>query len=341
MDQRVEGCASHGLIIGKFLPFHAGHKHLIEFALARCETVTVIVFSRSGEPVAGSLRADWIRQECPDAHVLHVPADYPDPWDEESWEYWTSLCRRCAPDATHLFTSESYGHELARRMRIAHIVVDEERKQIPVSGRQIRQDPLAHWQFIPNAVRPWLARKVAIVGAESTGKTTLAAQLAGRYGTVWVPEFGREYCERNAIHTLTPHYLYEIAAEQAKLEDEYATRSNGLLFCDTDLMVTRAWCHHLCGTVHPSIAHLERDRRYDLHLLTSLDVPWQNDGTRVCGGPGVREWFHARFEEELAQRGRPMQRLPPRQGDAFALACNVVETLWPQSGDLDTAHREN
>lgn len=329
MDQRVERGASRGLIIGKFLPFHAGHKRLIEFALARCETVTVIAYSRSGEPIAGSARAQWIRDECPGAHVLHMLADYPDPWDEQSWEYWAALCRQCSPDATHLFTSEAYGFELARRIGIAHVLFDANREASPISGRQIRHDPLAHWQFVPDAVRPWLAKKVAIIGAESTGKTTLAARLAERYGTVWTPEFGREYCERNDIHSLTPQDLYEIAVEQAKLEDGFAARSNGLLFCDTDLMVTRAWCQHLCGSVHPGIAELERERRYDLHLLTSLEVAWRNDGTRVCGEPGVREWFHARFVEELALRGGLVQRLPARQGDAFALACNVIETLWP------------
>src|SRR6185369_11437204 len=146
----------------------------------------------------------------------------------------------------------------------------------------IRHDAITHWQHVPNAVRPYLARKVAIVGAESTGKTTLAEHLANHYSTVWVAEYGRDYCELKDIDTLTPTDLLAIAVEQAALEDRMAVQSNGLLICDTDLMVTRAWSMHLCGTIHPKIAEVEKSRRYDLHLVTSSQVEWQNDGTRVC-----------------------------------------------------------
>jgi NadR type nicotinamide-nucleotide adenylyltransferase len=331
MDESVAHSADarHGLVLGKFLPFHTGHKHLVDTALARCASVTVVVFSRDAEPIPGDVRASWIRQECPGARVVHVVANYPDPWDEESWEYWVSACRRCAPRSTHLFTSESYGDELARRMGIEHVMVDRARGILPISGTAIRQDPIAFWEYVAPAVRPALVKRIAIVGAESTGKTTLAAKLAERFGTVWVPEYGREYCELKPIDTLVPSDLLAIATEQAAMEDRMAIQSNGVLFCDTDLMVTRAWCEHLCGTVHPEIAEIERTRRYDLHLLTNLEIDWQNDGTRVCGEAGVREWFHRRYLQELTLRGALHMLLPMRQGDAFAVACNVVETLWP------------
>jgi len=297
--------------------------------LRHCGTATVVVFSRDAEPIPGQVRAQWVRQECPGARVLHVVANYPDPWDAESWDYWVAACRRCAPHATDLFTGESYGDELARRLGICHVCVDPARSVVDVSGTAIRHDPIANWQYVPRSVRPWLVRKVAIVGAESTGKTTLAERLAELYRTVWVPEHGREYCEMKAIDTLTPADLLAIAVEQAEMEDRMAVESNGLLVCDTDLMVTRAWCQHLCGMVHPDIAEVERTRRYDLHLITNPAVAWQNDGTRVCGDEGIRQWFHRRYVEELTAQCRAHMILPARQGDAFALACNVIETLWP------------
>jgi HTH-type transcriptional repressor of NAD biosynthesis genes len=319
----------HGFVFGKFLPFHNGHKRLIERVISRCEAVTVAVFSRDAEPIPGHIRAHWIRQECPEARVIHVVTNYPNPWDEESWEFWAETCRRCASSATHLFTAEDYGDELARRMGIEHELVDRNPIAAAVSGAAIRQDPIAHWQHVPAAVRPWLVRKVAIVGAESTGKTTLAEQLTEHYETVWAPEYGREYCELKEISTLTPNDLLAIAIEQAEIEDRMAVQSNGLLICDTDLMVTRAWCAHLCGTVHPGIAGVERSRRYDLHLVTNLAVAWQNDGTRVCESDDVRKRFHNCYIEELSDRSACHIQLPPRQGDAFALACDIIETLWP------------
>ena len=317
----------HGLVFGKFLPFHIGHRELIEHALSRCEIVTVIVFSRDAEPIPGDVRKKWIETECPGAHVLHMVANMCDPWDESSWAFWVDSCRRCAPNVTHLFTGESYGEELARRMGIEHELVD--RTNLPVSGTAIRQDPVANWRYVPNAVRPYLAYKVAIVGAESTGKTSLSEALAKLYNTTWVPEYGRDYCEMKDIHYLTPNDLLAITTEQAALEDRIAVQCKGLLICDTDLMVTRAWSQHLCGTVHPAIYEVERGRRYDLHLVTSLSVEWQNDGTRVCEQDDTRSWFHRRYVDELTQRQVCHMELPPRFGDALTLARNMMETLWP------------
>jgi HTH-type transcriptional regulator, transcriptional repressor of NAD biosynthesis genes len=329
MAKRAEAVygGRHGLLFGKYLPFHAGHRELIRHALARCDTVTVVVFSRDAESIPGDVRKGWIEAECPGARVVHVVANMPDPWDDVSWAFWAGACRRCAPSATHLFTGEAYGDELARRMGIAHERVD--RSAAGASGTAIRQDPVANWCHVPDAVRPWLVRKVAIVGAESTGKSTLAEDLARLYGTVWVPEYGREYCELKDIFTLTPTDLLAIASEQAALEDRLAVRSNGLLICDTDLMVTRTWSRHLCGTVHPGIREVERGRRYDLHLVTSPGVAWQNDGTRVCECDATRTWFHRAYVDELTRRRAPHIELPPRRGDALALAANLIDTLWP------------
>src|ERR1043166_9381487 len=166
----MSGGPTHGLVFGKFLPFHNGHKNLIEMAASQCEKVTAVVFSRDAELIPGNVRAQWIRQECPQVRVLHVVTNYPNPWDEESWEYWVGACRRCAPNATHLFTGEAYGEGLARRMGIRHVMVDPDRTVTPVSASSIRQDPITHWNQVPGSVRPWMVRKVAIVGAESTGK---------------------------------------------------------------------------------------------------------------------------------------------------------------------------
>jgi HTH-type transcriptional regulator, transcriptional repressor of NAD biosynthesis genes len=319
--------ARHGLVIGKFLPFHNGHKRLIEHAAARCDTLTVAVFSRDCEPIPGEMRAGWIRKELPSVRVVHRVANYPDPWDEESWHYWVAQCLDCAPGTNVLFTGEAYGNELARRMGISHECVD--RTLDPISGTAIRSDPISFWKHVPKSVRPYLARKVAIVGAESSGKTTLAGALAEHYETAWVPEFGREYCEVNDIHSLTPDDLLAIAIGQCELEDRMAAECSGLLICDTDLMVTRAWCMHLCEEVHPGIAELERSRSYDLHLVTNDKVGWVNDGTRVCSESAVRQWFQTQFLQELGKAQKPHMVLPARQGDAFMLACNAFETLWP------------
>src|SRR5258708_35492957 len=157
--------AGHGLTIGNFLPLHNGHKRLIDHALGRCERLTIAVFSRDAEPIPGTLRAAWIRSEYPDARVVYEVANYPDPWDEESWDYWVELCRRCAPDATTLFSGEEDGIELARRMGIAHELMH--RKLDPVSATAIRLDPIAQWEHVPPCARPYLPLHRVLARPES------------------------------------------------------------------------------------------------------------------------------------------------------------------------------
>lgn len=77
-----------------------------------------------------------------------------------------------------------------------HILVDRDREAVPISGTLVRSNPLGCWDFLEPPVRAWYAKRICLVGAESTGKTTLAQMLAERYQTVWVPEYGREYSER-------------------------------------------------------------------------------------------------------------------------------------------------
>jgi HTH-type transcriptional repressor of NAD biosynthesis genes len=99
-----------------------------------------------------------------------------------------------------VFTSEAYGDELARRLGARHVAMDPPRAAHPVSGTAVRADPVTHWSALAPCVRGHLAWRVVLVGAESTGKTTLAAAIAARLrarggafvDTAWVPEVGRE-----------------------------------------------------------------------------------------------------------------------------------------------------
>jgi NadR type nicotinamide-nucleotide adenylyltransferase len=135
--------------------------------------------------------------------------------DPEAWAFWIAAIRAVHPAAVDVvFSSEAYGAELARRLGARHVAFDPERTRVPISATQIRADPLAHWQFIPPPVRPYFVRRVALVGAESTGKTTLAQALAAHFGTVWVPEFARAYLL--ARGGVTEQDMHVIAQGQAE-----------------------------------------------------------------------------------------------------------------------------
>lgn len=327
-----------GLVLGKFLPYHEGHAHLIRTARASVDELTVLVCSIAREPIAGGLRFQWVRTSHPDCRVVHVSEELPQDPSEHAdfWTIWTDVVARYAGRVDVVFTSEDYGDELARRLGARHVCVDRGRHAVPVSGTAIRNAPLRHWEYVPRAVRPHLALRVAIVGTESTGKTTLAERLAKRFGTVWVPEYGREYCQDRDARQLAEADFEAIAWGQAMAEDEYATRCNGMLICDTELHTTCTWSQLIVGRCPAWIRAAATARRYDQFILLGQDSPWVNDGTRVLE---LRRAEHTRLlESELRAAGRTWTTLHGTFADREAAAIRLVEAL-AESGTTRAAGR--
>ncbi|MBI3791843.1 MAG: AAA family ATPase [Gemmatimonadetes bacterium] len=318
---------THGLVLGKFLPYHAGHAHLITEARRQVDRLTVLVCSIAAEPIEGRLRHGWVFRSHRDCRVLHVdeelpqaPADAPD-----FWPIWTEVVARHAGRVDTVFTSEPYGGELARRLGARHVAVDPERRVVPVSGLAVRADPMGLWRFIPAEVRPHYLRRVAILGAESTGKTTLSRRLADALDTAWVPEFGRLYCEHRDALALRPHDFEAIAWGQDGWEAEAARRAERVLVCDTELHTTNTWSDMVTGSRPDWMTVAARDRRYDLVLVLENDVPWEHDGTRVL--ENRREEHLARIEEELRAAGRSWVRIGGDADARFRHALALVARL--------------
>jgi NadR type nicotinamide-nucleotide adenylyltransferase len=130
-----------------------------------------------------------------------------------------------------------------------------------------------------------MIKKVAVIGPESTGKSTLCEQLAGHYRTSWVPEYAREYLARHGSH-YTFENLLDIAKEQVASEDrliaslEADNSTPPLLFIDTDLLVMKVWCEYVFNRCHSWILDKIAERQYDLYLLCDTDLPWMQDELR-------------------------------------------------------------
>ncbi|MCC7358310.1 MAG: AAA family ATPase [Anaerolineales bacterium] len=317
----------NGLVIGKFMPVHAGHMALIAWARPQVDTLHVVLFSKPDEPIAGEVRAEWLGELYPELPLHHVteagPVDYA---DRAAWAFWVAAIRAALGGAAVdvVFSSEPYGPELARRLGARHAAFDPARAQTPVSATQIRTNPLAHWRHIPLPARPYFARRVAIVGAESTGKTTLAQALAKRFGTMWVPEFARDYLLARGGVCVEADMLV-IAAGQADAEDRQARAGNGLLICDTNCLTTQLWYEHYFGAPPEALRRLARERTAHLYLLCDHDVPWVPDGLR--DSPAERGWFHARFVEELAAQELPYVTLSGPFAKRLEPAVAAVERL--------------
>ena len=141
---------------------------------------------------------------------------------------------------------------------------------------------------------------VALLGAECTGKSTLAEALARHFNAGLVTEYLREWCD---THDRTPqqHEQAHIAAEQAA-RIEAAAREHELVICDTTPLITALCSEHYFGDASLTAQALAFQRRCDLTLLCAPDLPWQADGF-LRDGPAVRERFDARIRAALAAGG--------------------------------------
>ncbi len=330
----------HALVLGKFMPLHAGHEFLISEAAARADYVTVLVCTLLREPIPGTLRYLWAAAtlaRLPNVRVVHVSDEVPaQPEDSpDFWAIWVPLIHRYChsvagrPDLDVVFTSEDYGAELGRRLQIPAICLDLARTNVPISATRIRENPLANWAFIPTAARPYFVTKVALLGAESSGKTTLAAALAAHFHTVWVPEFVRDYLEDGPNIDYTAADLHAIGAGQRALERAYAPLSNGLLFCDTDALTTATWAELYFGENHvpPGLTRFAHADRYPLTLLLAPDLPWVPDGTRDRPDQAQREHHFNRLRHWLEKANRPYVVISGKSDARFNTARQAVEAL--------------
>jgi NadR type nicotinamide-nucleotide adenylyltransferase len=331
----------HGLVIGKFYPPHSGHEFLIRSAAERCHHVSVIVMAATAESIPLERRVAWLREtfrQRPAVTVAGVVDDEPVDFNSEhAWRVHVEHMNRGlllaeqsraeqAGPVDAVFTSEDYGAELARRFSATSICIDRDRRQFPVSGTAVRNNPATYWTQLAPAVREYLCLRVVIVGAESTGKTTLCAALqstlqerGGAFsGTQWVAEYGREYTqtkfskalvERPAIRleqlVWTSAEFEEIARVQQDRENIAARASGAVLICDTDAFATAIWHERYTGSHSDSVAAIAASvhaRR--AYILTDWrEVPFEQDGLR--DGEHLREWMHTRFVTELRQAGVP------------------------------------
>ena len=323
---------TRGLVIGKFYPPHRGHKYLIDRAVAACEEVTVIVCWKKEEKISGLLRAKWLQRIHPTARVLVIEDNKLDDGDSKGWADYTIEILGYVPDA--VFTSESYGDPYASYMGTVHVLVDRERTHIPISATMVRSDPMKYAEFLEPCVRAYFARRICVVGAESTGTTTLARALADHYHTMWVPEYGRMYSEGREFGDANVLWRSEefihIAKAQIALEDSLAECSNGIVIADTDAFATSIWHERYMGTRSRAVERLAAERQYDLYILTGDEIPFVQDGYR--DGEHIRHAMHARFIERLTEEKKAFITVVGTPAERLQAAVEAIDAL-------PTAHR--
>jgi HTH-type transcriptional repressor of NAD biosynthesis genes len=325
---------THGVVVGKFYPPHRGHRHLIDVAVSKSDRVTVLVVDGREEDPPAETRAAWLRELHPDA-IVKVTRDIQRDEDSVAWARATREAVR-GQTIDKVFNSEPYGTAWAAAIceqqgtDCENVFVG--RGLVRISGTEVRSDPARYWDSIDAPVRAHYVERVCIVGAESTGSTTLARSLAAAYETIWVPEYGRDYTvEKFTIGTgdkWLPSDFLRIALEQNALEDRMAREAPvGIMLCDTDSLATALWEEVYLGSTSDAVwrAADAHGAPYALYLLTDhVGVPWEQDGLRL--GDETRSAMTARFEEVLSARGLPWLKV---SGTRSARLSQAVDAITP------------
>jgi NadR type nicotinamide-nucleotide adenylyltransferase len=184
-----------------------------------------------------------------------------------------------------------------------------------------------------------MLKKIVILGPESTGKSTLCHQLANHYQTLWCPEFAREYLLKNGTN-----YSFDdlaiIAKGQINLEKNYELRitqdelnskfkiQNSKLFIDTNMYVMKVWCEFVFGKCHQFIEDEIINRKYDLYLLTNIDLPWVEDELREYPNEKTRQELFEMYKNLLENQTIPWQVINGTNEERLQNAIIAINKLY-------------
>ena len=297
-------------VIGKFHPPHKGHEMVIAHAANLAHEVVVAVEQQAGELIDVELRSQWLQQVvAPNVTVVPLHGIHPaaPPLDEKGqqrfWNHWKRVVASVAPDVDLVVSADAYGKKLAADQSADWAPVD--RSILPISSTWFKENPWERWSWLIAPAREHMVRRVVVVGAESTGKSSLCQQLARRADapTICVPEY--------AAHWIANHQDKEWNDDALRIFEngQLASRKSCLPYVDkwmvedSHLLTTMVWAQYLGH--HDLAQEMERRARSDRphHVIVSAvdGAPWVADLHRPS--PSNREEMETLFVQTLLRWG--------------------------------------
>jgi HTH-type transcriptional regulator, transcriptional repressor of NAD biosynthesis genes len=300
-----------GLVVGKFAPLHRGHEFLISTARSKCHELLILSYTSHDFPGCDAVhRRQWIQKSFPGARVVVLDEKESIQDDESSNEvqraFIASKLRELDFLPTHVFTSEDYGPGFADHLSkaffqsITHVSVDPPRQKHSVSATEIRANVHENRDWLPPHVYADFVERIAFIGAESTGKSSLGLWLSQQLETHYASEYGRELWTQQQ-GKLTFEDLLLIGQRQVEREMHLAETAKRFLVCDTTPLSTLFYCLSYFGKADPRLVTLAC-RRYDHLILLPPDFPLVQDGTRQ--DEVFRLQQHHWHVRELAERNQ-------------------------------------
>ena len=306
------------VVAGKFYPYHNGHKALIEHALTVAENVHVILVANKDEEISPYVRALAIYETFYNQSVRVKILD--DPYTDDNtarsseiWADYTLAALGFSPDV--VVASEDYGRRWAHYMGADFVMFDQKRNEVPISGTMCRANAFHTASQMPPATKRYMVPRIVVLGAESTGTTTLANALGEHYNTVVVPEVGRLIEERHRASggggdaSWDDQQFWLTSRAQDALEERMSEEANGVLICDTDSLATAVWYKYymakdsgVSGAAHDDLlqAGVKQAEKHALYILTMPDIPFEQDPYNSRTGEHLREWHTEQFKTVLA-----------------------------------------
>ncbi|HEX9061399.1 MAG TPA: AAA family ATPase [Clostridia bacterium] len=302
-----------GLVLGKFAPLHKGHQFMIETAIKEMDEVYVMIYDTDLIEVPLHIRSRWIRTLYPSVKVIEAwdgPQEVGDTPRIKKLNEDYILLRLDGINITHFYSNEFYGEHVSIALKAENRQIDRNRDVNRISATMIRENPFKYREFVSPLVYSDLITRVVFVGAMSTGKTTICAELAKRYNTVWMPEYGREYWETHQVNRrINAEQMVEIGRGHIEREDKMVMDANRYLIVDTNAITTYMFAMDYQGYVLPELEMmaLKAQSRYDVCFLCCDDIPY--DDTWDRSGDQKRHIFQKQIVADLKERKLPYVEL--------------------------------